>query len=184
VYVLDQHLEPVPIGVAGELLIGGDGLARGDHDRPGLTAERVLPDPFSDRPGARLYPTGDPCRSPADGDIEYLGPPADHVKRRGFRIELGEIESVLGAHPAVRQGVVLAREDRPGDKHLVAYVVGDPAQRDAGDELALERIAHWKTLYEDLYREAEGRVDAGFDISGWNSSYTGAAIPADQMEAW
>ena len=91
---------------------------------------------------------------------------------------------MLSAHPAVRQSVVLAREDRPADKHLVAYVVGDATKLGAGDDLAGERIANWKTLYEDLYRKADGRQESAFDITGWNSSYTGVAIPADQMCAW
>ena len=156
----------------------------GIFNRPELTAERFIPHPFNAKPGTRLYRTGDLCRYLPDGNIEYLGRIDDQVKLRGFRIELGEIETVLSAHPAVRQSVVLAREDRPGDKHLVAYVVGDATKLDSRGDLAGERIADWKTLYEDLYRKAEGRQESAFDISGWNSSYTGAAIPADQMRAW
>ena len=123
VYILDPQQEPLPVGVAGEMYVGGAGLSRGYLNRPDLTAERFLPHPFSEMPGERLYRTGDVARFLRSGDIEYLGRRDRQVKIRGFRIELAEIESCLARHAAVRDCAVMLREDRPGVKNLVAYVV-------------------------------------------------------------
>jgi amino acid adenylation domain-containing protein len=127
-YLLDQYLQLVPIGVPGEIFIGGAGLARGYLHHPELTAERFVPNPFSSESGARLYRTGDLARYRNDGTIEFLGRLDQQVKIRGFRIELGEIETLLGQHPAIREVAVLTREASPGDKRLVAYVVLHPEQ--------------------------------------------------------
>ncbi len=124
-YVLDAFGQPVPIGVAGELHIGGDGLARGYLNRPDLTQERFIADPFRDEPGARMYKTGDRVRQCPDGRIEFLGRLDQQVKISGFRIELGEIESVLRLHPEVQDAVVVARDGGAGDRRLFAYVTGN-----------------------------------------------------------
>ncbi|MCL5958373.1 MAG: amino acid adenylation domain-containing protein, partial [Chloroflexi bacterium] len=150
-YLLDRHLQPVPIGVPGELYIGGDGVARGYLNRPELTEEKFIPDPFSRDPvGARhavpqqravplLYRTGDLARYLPDGNLECLGRTDQQVKIRGFRVELGEIEAALTQHPGVEDGVVLAREDNVGDKRLVAYLV--PQNGAAGKDSAVEKAA-------------------------------------------
>jgi amino acid adenylation domain-containing protein len=125
IYILDRHCNPVTIGVPGELHIGGRSLARGYMNRPDLTAEKFIPNPFSSTVGARMYKTGDLARHLPDGNIEYIGRTDHQVKIRGFRIELGEIEAALARHTSVRQAIVSAHQDVHGEKRLVAYVVGD-----------------------------------------------------------
>lgn len=122
-YLLDKNLQPVPAGLPGEMFLGGDEVARGYLFRPELTAEKFIPDPFSGKPGARMYRTGDLARFRPDGEVEFIGRIDNQVKIRGFRIELGEIDSVLARHPAVRELVSIVREDEPGDKRIVSYIV-------------------------------------------------------------
>ena len=134
-YVLDSELQPVPIGVPGDLYIGGDGLARGYRNQPELTAEKFVPHPFSRQAGSRLYNTGDLARYRADGNLELLGRRDHQVKIRGFRVELGEIEAALGEHPAVQATAVVVRDDGPGEQRLVAYAVLQPGSLARAEEL-------------------------------------------------
>lgn len=133
VYILDDNLQPVPVGQSGELYIGGTGLARGYLNRPELTAQKFISNPFSNEPGAHLYKTGDLARYLSDGNIEFLNRIDYQVKIRGFRIELGEIEAILGEYPGVQQTLVSVREDVPGDKRLVAYIVAEQVPSSASE---------------------------------------------------
>jgi amino acid adenylation domain-containing protein len=134
-YILDPHLQPVPIGVPGELHIGGSGIVRGYLNRPDVTSEKFIQDRFSNKPGDKMYKTGDLARYLSDGNIEFLGRIDNQVKIRGFRIEPGEIEALLGQHPHVQEAVVIAREDQNGNRCLVAYVVPDRKSAIATQEL-------------------------------------------------
>lgn len=176
-YVLDDRLRPVPIGVAGELYVGGAALARGYYQQPELTAGRFIPDPFSHRPGGRLYRTGDRARYLSDGNLQFLGRLDDQVKIRGYRIEIGEIESILSGYPGVRQAKVIAREDTPHEKRLVAYVVaqdeiagaaviGQPASLTVAElrDYLAERLPYYMipaffVLLDTIPLNASGKVD-------------------------
>ncbi|MDJ0704851.1 MAG: amino acid adenylation domain-containing protein [Leptolyngbyaceae cyanobacterium MO_188.B28] len=166
VYILDRYLQPVPVGVPGELHIGGAGLARGYLNQPALTAERFIPHPFSDQPEARLYKTGDMARYRADGAIEFLGRIDHQVKIRGFRIELGEIEAVLAQHPQVQQGVVITADDGAGDQRLVAYAATAGASATPSElrRFLRERLPEYMTpstfvLLDALPMTSNGKAD-------------------------
>ncbi|MDB4951628.1 MAG: Malonyl CoA-acyl carrier protein transacylase [Gemmatimonadetes bacterium] len=171
VHVLDAALRPVPAGTEGELFAGGQGVARGYLDRPASTAERFVPDPFASEPGARLYRTGDRVRARADGTVEYLGRLDAQVKIRGFRVEPGEVEAVLRSVPGVRDCAVAAREDRPGEKRLVAWVAGQ-----AGTDEIRAHLA--RLLPEHMLPSALVRVDA-LPLNA-NGKLDRAALPAPQ----
>ncbi len=217
-YLLDQYGQPVPLGVAGELYLGGAGLARGYLGQPDLTAERFVPNPFSNERleigdwrlasrhsisnlqspiSDRLYKTGDLARHLPDGTIVFLGRVDQQVKLRGFRIELGEIETTLHQHAVVHDAVAAVREDTPGNKRLIAYIVPGDWRLEIGDSapdnlqspisnppLSGEQVESWQQVFDTAYRAGAAQPDPTFNIAGWNSSYTGQPLPAEQMRAW
>jgi amino acid adenylation domain-containing protein len=166
-YVVDDQLNPVPMGAAGELLIGGDGVARGYLNRPVLTDEKFIPDPFSGTPGARLYRTGDLARHRPDGEIEFLGRIDEQVKIRGNRIELGEIPATLDRHPAVRSSVAVVDERGAGERRLIAYVVPADGRRPDTEQLRAHLAQHLPNYMvpaafvclEELPMTPNGKVD-------------------------
>ncbi len=188
VYVLDPHLNPVPIGVPGELCIGGDGLAQGYLNQPQKTEQVFIPHPFSDTPGAKLYKTGDRVRFRANGAIEFLGRLDRQVKIRGFRIELTEIEHALQQDPRVNQAAVLVQQDPAGEKRLAAYLEWNRSvsflQEDI-QALIEKQVQSWEGIFDDHVYTSENQFeDPLFNTVGWNSSYDGAPIPLPEMKEW
>ncbi|MDZ8224979.1 non-ribosomal peptide synthetase [Nostoc sp. ChiVER01] len=188
VYILDKYLQPVPIGVPGELYISGDGLARGYLNRPDLTAECFIYHSFTNKLKAQLYKTGDLVRYRVDGNIEFLARLDEQVKIRGYRIELGEIEAVLSQHPAVQQTVVISREHEK-EKRLVAYLVAKAEYSSEQENVELmqlqnEQVLQWQMLYDETYNQPAADSDPTSNFIGWNSSYTNQPIPPEQMRQW
>jgi amino acid adenylation domain-containing protein len=191
--ILDERLRAVPEGEIGELYIGGAGLVRGYLNQPALTAERFVPDPFTDAgtdtacrvltAGTRLYRTGDLARCLADGNIEFVGRADQQVKIRGFRIEPGEVEQALRAHLSVREALVVPYTAAAGDTRLAAYVVPREASSSFGAQDS-SPAEQWRAVYDQLYELPAGEDDPTFNTTGWNSSYTGQPIPTEEMREW
>lgn len=190
VHVLNDELRPVPVGTPGELYLGGVGLARGYLHRADLTAVKFIKTPESRARGDRLYRTGDVVCCREDGHLTFLDRVDHQEKIRGFRVEPGEIEAVLEQHPIVQNAVVVAREETPGDKRLVAYVVQNPQGAIADNffvtpQLETEQIAQWRLIHDDdSFNPAESHWDPTFNVSGWLNSYTGQQIPDVEMREW
>ena len=185
VYILDAALNPVPVGIPGELYIGGKGLARGYLNRSELAAKQFINTEYS-----ALYKTGDRARYHTDGTIEFLGRIDTQIKIRGFRVELGEIEATLQRHPAIQDAVVITSEGSSNDTRLIAYFSLDRQHlQQAILQLQAQQIQHWQTLYDQTYQSTDRGQQStvnnqSFNITGWNSSYTGEPIPIEQMQEW
>lgn len=180
--VLDSRLNPAPVGVVGELYLGGPAVARGYVGRARLTAERFVADPFG-RPGSRMYRSGDMVRWTPEGSLEYLGRADAQIKLRGQRIELGEIENTLLGCPQVARAAVAVHHSQAGTDHLIGYVALEHASTADRDT---EVVDQWQQVYDELYEPDAGSADTEFgsDFRGWNSSYTGEPIPLPQMLEW
>src|SRR2546426_744836 len=185
-FILDETQRPVAAGEAGELCLGGPQLARGYLHRADLTAERFVPNVFGTAPDARLYKTGDLARYSPAGSIEHLGRLDHQVKVRGFRIELEEIEAIIAQHPLVREAVVTVGEEGTAEKRLAAYVVTKGREKDgeSGTILDEQRLAEWQAIWDETYKQPSAQDDPAFNITGWNSSYTGLPYSAEEMKEW
>jgi amino acid adenylation domain-containing protein len=181
IYLLDSHLQPVPVGIPGEVYLGGVGLARGYFNRPDLTAEAFIPHLFSDRAGERLYHTGDRARYLPDGNLEFLGRSDFQVKIRGFRVELGEIEAILRRHPLIRDAVVIAREDEEGDKRIVAYVVQEQTSDVPSLTEEVRYVSQLQTVYDQFYSWEFSQSDPSINLRVWKSSYTEQPLPEAEI---
>ncbi len=185
IYLLDSTLQTVPDGEVGELYLGGEGLSRGYLGQPALTAERFVPCPFGSIRGERLYRTGDRGRRQPDGNIEFIGRVDNQVKLRGYRIELMEIEVALCAQPAVKESAVVIREDQPGDRRLIAYVVPDTNDiSTTTTDSRQEQVSKWQTVFDEIHSHKPSSSDADFNSVGWNSATTGEPIPEIEMREW
>jgi amino acid adenylation domain-containing protein len=182
-YILDRHCQPVPVGVVGEMYVGGAGVTRGYFNRPQLTAERMIPNPFNNAKPESLYKTGDLARFLDNGEIEYIGRNDHQVKVRGFRIELGEIEAVIKHHPEVRDALVIVRQETKEDARIEAYIVPKNQILDS-ETLIREQTEEWQYTFNDTYHLTETETNESFNIIGWNSSYDNQPIPAEEMRQW
>lgn len=182
-YVLDAHLNPCPIGVPGELYIGGACLAEGYANAPELTSQRFLPDPFG-APGDRMYRTGDMARYWPDGNMEFLGRVDNQVKIRGFRVELGEVEAAIAQHPNVQTALATIQEVPLGDKRLVAYVVPKSKEETLSSAWGAEQVSQWQTVFNEIYRQPSPTEELAYNTIGWTSSYTDLPIPQEEMKEW
>lgn len=182
IVIIDHHGQPSPVGIPGELCIGGVNLARGYHRRPDLTADRFVPHPHL--PGARLYRTGDLARWRPDGLISYLGRLDDQVKIRGQRVEPGEVAAKIRTYPSISDAAVVAAPG-PSGTRLIAYVVPDAAEAAADEREAADQVDEWRQVFDGVHGNSVPRHDPDHpDFSGWISSYTGDPIPAAAMQEW
>jgi thioesterase domain-containing protein/acyl carrier protein len=193
IYILGKNLQPLPVGIAGDLYVSGPGLARGYLNRPEITGEKFVPDPFRTWPGARMYKTGDLARYLANGEIEFAGRTDDQVKIRGYRVELEEIEAVLGSHTGVREVVIAARENAAGEKNLVAYVVPAREQVPTASALRLhlkQKLPHYMVpsafvLLEAMPKTPNGKVDKRALPAPKNTDFAETqeyVAPGDELE--
>ena len=184
IYILDSNLKPVSIGSIGEIYIGGSGIAKGYLNRPELTKEKFIINPFVDSNNQAqelLYKSGDLAKYLPDGNIEFIDRVDNQVKIRGFRLELGEIEAVLSQHPQVNQVATIALTEDSGDKRLVAYIV---PKNDIDEEAQKEQVAQWQEIDNAIYSHSHHVGDPTLNLIGWNNSYDGKPIPEDEMRDW
>jgi amino acid adenylation domain-containing protein/thioester reductase-like protein len=191
IYLIDprsrRKSDPIKLvanGEAGEVCIGGDGLAKGYLNRLELTEERFIPDPFSGKPNARLYKTGDLARFLPDGSIGFIGRVDCQVKIRGYRIELGDIEAALSQHAAVREAAVIAKEDSYGEKRLVAYLSSKSNASNSAEIVDRVRVSQWQQIWNAAYSQTSEQQETTFNINGWKNSYTGQLTSTSEMQEW